>query len=103
MQRDHGLHAAVTQGLQNVPVMRQRRPGELAGGRLDPRPLHRQPMRILIQRSQEIKVAGVSSILLAGPIRRVGVFDMPGDLFPGPPVVAAVAALDLMCRRRRAP
>ena len=60
-------------------------------------------MRILIERSQEIEVTGVPSILLAGPIRGIGVFDMSRALFPGPPVVAAVAALDLMGRRRRAP
>src|SRR5207245_10317106 len=60
-------------------------------------------MRILIERSQEIEVTGVPSILLAGPIRGIGVFDMSRALFPGPPVVAAVAALDLVGRRRRAP
>src|SRR5258708_9738172 len=103
MQGDQGLYAAVTQGLQNVPVVRQRRRRELSGRRLDPRPFDGESMRVLTQGPQQVKVTGKSFVMPAGRVGPVSVLYMPGDLLPGPPVVGVVAAFDLMGRRGRAP
>src|SRR6266852_4962951 len=103
MQRDQRFHATVAQGLQDIAVMRQRRRREFARRRLDAGPLERQSMRVLMQRSQQIEVAGKSLVMLAGRIRPVAVLDTPGDLLPRPPVVGVVTALDLVGSRRRSP
>src|ERR1700738_1760771 len=60
-------------------------------------------MRVLMERSQQIKVAGKSQVVLAGRVRPVVILDMPWDLFPCPPVVGVVAALHLVRRGGRAP
>src|ERR1700674_3105781 len=103
VQGDDRLHAAGTQSLKDIPIMRDRRRRKLPGRRLDPRPLERKSMRVLMQRSQQVKITRVTFKLLAGTVRPVAVLDMPRHLFPGPPVVGMVATLDLMRRRGRAP
>src|ERR1700682_6426562 len=60
-------------------------------------------MRIVLQRSQQVEVTRVTSIVLAGTVRPVGVLDMPCDLLPRPPVVVPVAAFDLVGGGGRAP
>src|ERR1700674_3957308 len=60
-------------------------------------------MRVLMQRPQQIEVLGESFVVLAGRVGAVAMFDMARALLPRPPVVAVVAAFDLMRRRGRTP
>ena len=59
-------------------------------------------MRVLMQRSQQVKIARVTFKMLAGPVRVIAVLDMPWDLLPRPPIVAMIAAFDLMRRLKKA-
>src|SRR5438445_12600251 len=77
--------------------------GKNAGLRLDPAPLHRQPVRILIQARQQVEVLSEPAIVIAGWVRGVAVLDPPRLLFPIPPIVCVVAAFDLVGGRGRPP
>src|SRR5438445_12780174 len=77
--------------------------GKNAGLRLDPAPLHRQPVRILIQALQQVEVLSEPAIVIAGWVRGVAVLDPPRLLFRIPPSVCVVAAFDLVGRRGRPP
>src|SRR5438132_9830044 len=77
--------------------------GKNAGLRLDPAPLHRQPVRILIQALQQVEVLSEPAIVIAGWVRDVAVLDPPRLLFPIPPIVCVVAAFHLVRGRGRPP
>ena len=57
--------------------------GKNAGLRLDPAPLHRQPVRILMQALQQVEVLSEPAIVIAGWVRGVAVLDPPrhGEAF----------------------
>src|SRR5204862_8197776 len=102
-QGEQRLHAAVTQGLQHIEIVRQGSGRELTGRRLDARPLNRKSMGILVQGSEQIKDADKSFVMFAGPVGTITIFYMPGYLLPGPPVIGIVAPFDLVRRGRRSP
>ena len=97
VQRDHRLNATVAERLQDVGVVPETRPGKLARGRLDPTPFEGQSMRVLVQALEQVKVRREALIVIARRIGPIAVLDMPGRLLPGPPVVAMIAAFDLVC------
>src|SRR2546428_8199035 len=103
VQRDHRLHTAIAERLQHVRVVPETRPGKLAGRRLDPTPFKRQSVRVLMQAFKQVEVAREAPVVIASRIRAIAVLDMPGRLLPGPPVVAVIAAFDLVCRGGGAP
>src|ERR1700736_5446358 len=103
MQGDHRFHATLPQCLEDVGIVAELAGGELPRPRFDPAPLDRQPVGVLMQAFQQIKVFPEPPIVIARRVRGVAILDMPGDLFPGPPVVGMVAAFDLVSGRGRSP
>src|SRR6266536_703445 len=95
VQGDHRPHAGRTQLGQHLPVVVDLRRVELAGGRLDARPLDREPVRTVPQPVQELEVLPKAMVLVAGRVGAVAVQDAAA-LLELPPVAVVVAALDLV-------
>src|SRR6202012_4054191 len=89
-------------GLDHGPVVRQRRVGELALGRLDPRPLHREPVGVQAHPGHQIDVLTPQLVAVA---RRPGRLteDRWLNMFQEPGVAAGVVALHLMPGGRSTP
>src|SRR5919201_4927069 len=103
MDRDHRLHAALAQRPQDVGIMPDRTCRKLIPRGLDPAPLERESMGVLMQASQQIEIARVTLVLIAGWVGPVAVLDMSRHLFPGPPIIQVIAALNLVGRGGGAP
>ena len=74
------------------------------GAGLDAAPFNGEAVRIVTERASERKVFSVAPAPpVAGHARGVAALDVPGCLFPVPPVVVEILALDLVRRRRAAP
>src|SRR5207302_32042 len=63
--------------------------------RLDPRPLHREAMRVVAMIGIITQILGPAVPMVAGDVRGAAILDRPGTAFELRPVVA-VAALDLV-------
>jgi hypothetical protein len=102
VEGDHRRHALVAQLLQHLSVVLQLRAVELARGRLDPRPLDGEPVRVVTQEPQQAEVLAEPDVVVTG---RVGA--VPGQdaalAFELPPVAVPVGALDLVRGRGTAP
>ncbi len=103
VQRDHGRDAAPPQRQQQLAVALDRGLVEGAVARLDPAPLHREPVRVLSQRRDPIEVGRRVAPPAAGVARAIAAPDPAGLLLPVPPLVVVVLALDLVGCRGRAP
>ena len=96
VQRDHGLHALLAQLAQDVAVMPDLARVELARGRLDARPLERQPMGVLLHLAKEREILAVPVVVIAGDRRGIAVRDSARLLFELPPIAVAIVSLDLV-------
>ncbi len=102
MERHDRVHAALAEAEALLSVVRQRGPRELALGRLNAAPLHREAVVVEPERGHQVgvlfpavpRVATVPGRLCAARPRRV---------LEGPPVVVGVPALNLVGGRRGAP
>jgi len=103
VQRHERPHAARPERLQDLRVVVDGVGGELAGGRLDPTPLQREAMGVLMQSPEQVEIVDEAAVVIAGRVGPIAVTDMAGNVLPGPPVVAMVAALDLVGGGRGAP
>src|SRR5229473_3852121 len=103
MQRHHRLDALFAQIAKHVSVVTDLPCIELPARRLDPRPLDRQPVRVLVQPAQEREVFAVAVVVVVGNPRRVSVGDPAGLLLELPPIAIAVIAFDLVRGARRSP
>src|SRR5213593_1252010 len=103
MERDHRRDPLLAQLAQDVAVVPDLARIERALGRLDPRPLDREPVRVLAHVAQQREVLAVAVIVVAGDRRGVAVGDVSRLPLPLPPVAVAVVALDLVGRARSAP
>src|SRR5437867_7222180 len=103
MERDHRHDPLLAQLAQDVAVVPDLARVERALGRLDPRPLDREPVRVLAHVAQQGEVLAVAVIVVAGDRRGVAVGDVSWLLLPLPPVAVAVVALYLVGRARSSP
>src|SRR5258706_11210377 len=103
VQRHHRLDALFAQIAEHVSVVTDLPCIELPARGLDPRPLDRQPVRVLVQPAQEREVFAVAVVVVVGNPRGVSVGDPAGLLLELPPVAIAVVAFDLVRGAGRPP
>ena len=105
MQSYERRHCAFAQRAEHAAIERDGVRIPRAFARLDATPLDGKPVRVVIQRARAIEIRAIAFAL--PPITRdgrgVAVFDLAGNLFPVPPIVIEIAALDLVRRGCRAP
>src|SRR5258708_9597352 len=103
VQGHHRLDALLTQLAEHIPVVADLSRVELTGRRLDPRPLDRKPVSVLVQAREQREVFAVAVVLVVRDHRRIAVRD-PARLLPElPPITVAVVALDLVGGAGRPP
>jgi len=73
--------------------------GEFALDGLNAAPLDGEPVRVVIQALEEVKILFIEFVMAAGS---AGLFTA-GAFFPFPPVSVHIIPFDLVRRRRRAP
>ena len=102
MERDDRVHASLAQPEALRSVVRQSGPRELALGRLNAAPLHREAVVVEPERGHQVGVLFPPVPRVATVAGRLGTA-RPRRVLEGPPVVVGVPALNLVGRRRGAP
>ena len=96
VQRDHGLHPVAAAGAHHIRVVRQRVAVELPGLRLDACPLDREPVCVVVHRTELREVLSITPVVIDGDDRVTSAGDCLRVIGHPPRPVVVDATLHLM-------